>query len=163
MVATHASPGTTNNNVTEDPQAGMNFLEKGWAALMEHLKTVSHRSSCLIKAADLDIAEFNKMAQRAGAGGFDMLLLVHKLGNEDKLDIQRVGLLAPFDDKPAQVMRDISRGLNFLLWVATKLGGRALSGGVGGLKMGAGIAGMKKAVSEFVTGVKTLGKIGAKW
>lgn len=179
-----------NNNVTEDPQAGMNFLEKGWDNFVngapEDREAIAQSKQNAMESGFLysqggsadtstDIAEStNKMAQRAGAGGFGLVDAAVGAYNwampGDKYDIQRVGLLAPFEDKPAQVMRDISREvlpeLLAMGW-ATKLGGRALSGGVGGLKMGAGIAGMKKATQALnwfqnSAGVKVLGKIGAK-
>ena len=158
-----------NNDVTQadaDPQAGMNQFQKFWDNFVngrpEDREAIQQSRENAMESGFLysqgnsadtseDIADStNRIAQRVGAGGFGMVDAAVGTYNwlmpgEDN-DIKRSGLLAPFQDKPAQVMRDLSAAVvpELLMYgQGLKLAGR-LRGAAGGPQMMAGGAGLKR-------------------
>ena len=171
--ATAPAPQQTNNDVTatdSKPEPKQEEQQQGFDA--ENYSGFMYGSGMTPNLGE-DVSQFaNQAAQRIGAAGFGLVDAAVGAYNwlvpGTENDIQRSGILAPFDDKPAQVARDLSAAILPELMAyggAVKLLGKA-KGALGGVQMaasGANLGKLEKTLQflQQSAGVKVLAKAGA--
>ena len=114
--ATAPAPQQTNNDVTatdSKPEPKQEEQQQGFDA--ENYSGFMYGSGTTPNLGE-EVSQFaNQVAQRIGAAGFGLVDAAVGAYNwlvpGTENDIQRSGILAPFDDKPAQVARDLSAAI----------------------------------------------------